>query len=194
MSTATLPETPSTVGDDELFEVIDGQRVRMPPMAALSVWIAFELARHLANVASVNVGRAVTEMLFQLPPPINRGRRPDVALVSYERWARQRPIPYLGNAWHVVPNLAGEVVSPSDNVDELQDKIADYFRAGVELVWIIFPAQRQIHVYQSLTRITVLTQDDTLDGGAVVPDFRLPLADLLTPIEDAETNGKELPR
>src|SRR4051812_32573440 len=100
MSTATLqePTSPSIIGDDELYEVIDGQRVRTPPMAAFAVWIAFELARHLGNFAVANRGRAVTEMLFHLPAPIKRDRRPDAAFVSYQRWAKDRLVPRLGNA------------------------------------------------------------------------------------------------
>ena len=78
----------------------------------------------------------------------------------------------------MVPNLAAEVVSPSDTVDELQRKIYEYFRAGVELVWIVFPRRAKIYVYESLTRIRVLTTNDILDGGAVIPGFRLALVEL----------------
>ena len=118
MTTAMLQEpmtspTIDIVRDDELYEVIDGIRVRTPPMAANAVWTSFELARHLGNFAVANHGRAMTEMLFHLPAPINRDRRPDVALVSYQRWAKHRPLPAKGNAWDVVPNLATEVVSPT---------------------------------------------------------------------------------
>jgi Uma2 family endonuclease len=186
MSAATLQGPISDIADDELYEVIDGQRVRTPPMAAFPVLIASELARHLGNFAVGNLGRVLTEMLFHLPAPINRDRRPDVAFVSYQRWAQNRPVPRLGNAWDVVPNLATEVVSPNDSAEELDDKIAEYFCAGVELVWIVYPNQSKIHVYESPTQpITVLWRKDVLDGGTVAPGFRLPLADLFT--ETAET-------
>ena len=189
MSTAILeqPATASTivtVGDGELYEVVDGQRVRTPPMAALAVWTAFELARHLGNFTVAGLGRAVTEMLFHLPAPIERDRRPDIAFVSYERWAKNRPIPSSGNAWDVVPNLATEVVSPTDSVEELEQKIAEYFRAGVQLVWVVHPTRSKIHVYQSPTQISVLSRDDILDGGAVVPGFRLALSELFTQMSE----------
>lgn len=190
MPTVTLPQPDSIIGDDELYEVIDGQRVRIPPMAALSVWLASELLRHLSSYTVANLGRAVTEMLFHLPAPVNRDRRPDLAFVSYQKWAKHRPIPYTGGAWDVVPNLATEVVSPNDEVDELQDKIAGYFRAGVELVWVVHPAQQEVHVYQSRTQIRVLTKADTLDGGTVAPGFRLPLAELFTDPAPITTNGE----
>src|SRR5437867_794119 len=97
VSMATLqqpvPTSPiNMIGDDELYEVVDGQRVRKP-MNVLSVYTGFQLAHHLANFADGNLGRVLTEALFYLPAPINRSRRPDVSFVSYRRWAKDRPIP-----------------------------------------------------------------------------------------------------
>src|SRR5947209_16011977 len=114
---ATVLEQPASasailsVGDDELYEIIDGQRVRTPPMGVFAVWIASRLARFLGNFAEENLGRTITEALFHLPTPVERDRRPDVAVVSYERWAKDRPMPATANAWDVVPNLAIEFVS-----------------------------------------------------------------------------------
>lgn len=191
MSTITIP-TPvapfatSEIGDDELYEVIDGQRVRTPPMGLFAVWIASELYRRLGNFAEAqDIGRAIVEALFTLPAPVNRDRRPDVAYVSFVRWAKDRPLPPTENAWYVVPNLATEVVSPTDIIDELEQKIDEYFRAGVELVWVVHPLLKKIHVYQSPTQITVLSRGDVLDGGTVVPGFNLPLMVLFP--EQAQT-------
>jgi Uma2 family endonuclease len=193
MSTALLKEPISVVADDDLYEIIDGQRVRTPPMGVFAAWTAFELARHLGNFAVANLGRTMTEALFHLPAPINRDRRPDVAFVSYQRWAKNRPIPRTDNAWDVVPNLVAEVVSPTDSAEELDDKIAEYFRAGVQVVWVVYPNQSKIHVYSSPTQpITVLSKDDVLDGGSILPGFRLALSELFTQAEDSvPTNGAE---
>jgi Uma2 family endonuclease len=192
MSTATILSPPLLeIGDDELYEVIDGQRVRTPPMAAFAIWITSRLSRFLGNFAEDRLGRVITEGLFHLPAPINRDRRPDVAFVSYERWAQNRPLPRVGNAWDVVPNLTTEVVSPTDNAEELDDKIAEYFRAGVQLVWVVYPNQSKIHVYSSPTEpITVLSKNDVLDGGAVVPGFKLPLIELFPDqVQSTPANG-----
>jgi Uma2 family endonuclease len=198
MSTAILEQPASAatiVGDDELYEIIDGRRVRTSPMGVFAVWTAFRLARFLANFAEENLGRAITEALFHLPAPIKRDRRPDVAFVSYERWAKDRPIPPTDNAWDVVPNLAIEVVSPTDSVEELEQKIAEYFRAGVQRVWVVHPTRSKVHVYQSPTQITVLLQNDVLDGGTVVPGFKLALAELFTAAAEKPvvTHGSEPP-
>jgi Uma2 family endonuclease len=111
---------------------------------------------------------------------MGRSRRPDVAFVSYQRWAKTRPMSRTVDAWDVVPNLAVEVVSPTNEATKLLDKIAEYFRAGVELVWLVYPQQSQIYVYQLPTQINGLTKSDMLDGGNVVPGFRLPLAELFS--------------
>lgn len=182
MSQAILdrPGPVTDIGDDELYEVIDGKRVRTPPMGVFAVWIASRLARFLANFVDDKLGRAITEALFHLPAPINHDRRPDVAFVSYDRWPKTKPMPAIDNAWDVVPNLAVEVVSPNDSIDELEQKIAEYFRAGVQLVWVVHPTRGKVHVYQSPTQIAVLSKHEVLDGGSVVPGFKLALTDLFT--------------
>lgn len=190
MSTATLQEPIAVVADDDLYEVIDGQRVRTPPMGVFAVWTASQLARYLGNFADESLGRTLTEALFHLPAPVNRDRRPDIAFVSYERWAKNRPMPQTDNAWDVVPNLATEVVSPTDKADEIEQKIGEYFRVGVQLVWVVYPMQSKIYVYQSPKQVAALTKADVLDGGTVVPGFRLPLSELFTQTsEAAAVNG-----
>jgi Uma2 family endonuclease len=184
MTTATLIEPvsiPVVLDEDRLYEIVDGERVEMPPMSAFATLIASELARRLGNFGEKdNLGRGVPEMLFRLPLPKVRNRRPDVAFVSYKRWPQQRPAP-PENAWDVVPELAVEVVSPTDGVEELMDKITEYFQASVQLVWVVYPTHRMIHVYESLTKIRVLTVSDELEGGTILPGFRLAVSSLLPP-------------
>ena len=184
--TATLLESITSakgevVVDDDLYEIIDGQRIGLPAMGIFAIWLANDICHYLNSFARTqNLGWVMSEALFHLPTPIERDRRPDVAFVSYQRWAKSQPIPRTGNAWDVVPNLAVEVVSPTDGAEALTDKVDEYFRAGVDLVWVVFPRRSQIYVYQSPIKITVLGAADVLDGGAVIAGFRLPLADLFT--------------
>jgi Uma2 family endonuclease len=172
--------------DDAFYEVVNGNRVELPPMSVYAVLIATELSRLMGNHgAANNLGRAVTEGLFRLPlaRDRNRNRQPDVAFVSFTRWPRERPLPRTEKAWDVVPDLAAEVVSPTDRVEELFDKIADYFEAGVSLVWVLLPNLRMVHVYESLTRVRGLAPSDELDGGVVLPGFRTPVAALFPAME-----------
>jgi Uma2 family endonuclease len=165
--------------DDPLFEIIDGQRVELPPMGIYAVRIASRLGYFFQlHAQNNNLGEAVVEGLFRLSLPVDRNRRPDVAFVSYQRWPKAKPQSGRDNAWEVVPEVAVEVVSPSDLVGELMEKIEEYFEAGVSLVLVVFPDQKRMHVYSSPTQIRVLTRQDTLEGGQALPGFNLPLSNL----------------
>jgi len=192
MSIATLPPLDVEQIGDNLYEVIDGEKIGLPPMAIFSVWIASEIHGFLRDYARrFPTGRSLSEALFHLPDPVNRDRRPDVAFVSYENWPKDRSVPRFGDAWGVVPDLAVEVVSPNDNAAELERKIGEYFRAGVRQVWKVFPIENIIHVYDGPMAIRPLGKSDVLDGGAVLPGFMLPLADLFSEPADgmADANG-----
>src|SRR5271165_2018167 len=114
MSTATVQEpvpasTTQFIGDDKLYEIIDGQRVGLPPMGINASLIASSIFGFLWVHARSNVlGHAVCDGLFHLPLPADRNRRPDVAFVSYDRWPKARPLPERDNAWDVLPNLVVE--------------------------------------------------------------------------------------
>ena len=105
-----------------------------------------------------------------------RVRIPDVAFTSWDRMpGRKRPpkpIPELS------PDLAVEVLSLSNTRREMQLKLEDYFAANVRLVWIVDPQTRTVKVYTGLTNMTLLAENDTLDGGDVLPGFSIPLAEL----------------
>src|SRR5262245_38134566 len=152
----TSPGTALEQDDDLLYEVVDDKVVELPPIGAYDVQLATELVIHLGIfVRQHQLGRAVQEILFDLGPTLQRKRRPDVAFVSYERWPRQRRVPRT-EAWDVVPNLAIEVVSPSDRGDDIVDKVSEYFGVGVESVWVVFPSQEQVYIYESPSRVRIL--------------------------------------
>jgi Uma2 family endonuclease len=192
MATASTAATPTTVPlavetaaaarpevvDEPLYEMIDGRIVEKPPIGAYQVWIASILTVFLHGPAAVNpMGRVVGEMLFTLDAGRKLKRRPDVAFVSYDRWPRRRPVPDE-ESWEVVPDLAVEVISTSNSAREVVKKVGDYFRAGVRVVWVVFPSERLVYVYRSATDLHVLQIGDELDGGDVLPGFRRPVRDL----------------
>src|SRR5207253_2087905 len=109
------------------------------------------------------IGQAVSEVLFRFPGPTERNRRPDGAFVSYARWPKGRAVPWQDNAWDVVPDLGIEVLSPNDLAEDLLDKIAEYFRAGVRMVWVVSPLQESVYVYHAVNRITVISRGEELD-------------------------------
>jgi Uma2 family endonuclease len=114
-------------------------------------------------------------MLFRIDKDLQR--RPDVAFVSAERWPIGRRIPDDA-AWDVVPDLAIEVVSPTNTAAEVLARVREYFQAGVRRVWVVYPNERLIYTYQSPTSVRVLQAGDDLDGDPLLPGFRLPLTTL----------------
>jgi len=178
-----VQETVLPQDDDTLYEVVDDQKVELPPMGAYSVWLATVLVIHLANFAKQHqLGRAVQEMLFDFTATLQRKRRPDAAFVSFDRWPPQRRIPRT-EAWEVVPNLVVEVVSPSDTIEHVMEKVAEYFQVGVERVWVILPSQEHIYVYASPTSVHILSRTDILRGEPVLPQFQLPVVELFDDME-----------
>jgi Uma2 family endonuclease len=105
-----------------------------------------------------------------------RVRIPDIAFISWDRLPNRespkKPIPDL------VPDLAVEVLSESNTKKEMAIKLQEYFAAGVRLVWYVEPEARTVRVYTAPDRSTLLTEEQTLDGGDVLPGFALPLREL----------------
>lgn len=182
MSIATVPERKSLdeivqANGDALYEVVDGQYVELPPMSVLASYLTSRLFLKMGRFVEDNsVGHVVCETIFILDSERDLRRRPDVAFVSKERWPLDQPIPETGD-WRVVPDLAVEVISPNDEVESFFEKLKEYFRYQVRQVWIVLPRDKEVLVYDSPTAHRALTADQELDGGDIIPGFRLSLAE-----------------
>jgi Uma2 family endonuclease len=109
---------------------------------------------------------AETGFILQRTPDVVRA--PDVSFVAKDR------IPATGEPetyWPFAPDLAVEVVSPSDRFDEIQAKVGAYFSAGTRLVWVVHPGSRTVFVYRSLHQVHALGETDELSGENVLPGF-----------------------
>jgi Uma2 family endonuclease len=185
---AGLPATPAPPADGEaLYEVINGQRVELPPMSFYASWITSRLQNNMGPFAEARrLGTVVTETLFILDPVRNVRRRPDVAFISAQKWPLERPIPEEGDL-ELVPDLAVEVSSPNDLLDSVLEKIDEYFAYRVSQVWLVVPKKQIVLVFDALTRFRILTVCEELEGGTLLPGFRLPLASLFQPKQRTET-------
>jgi Uma2 family endonuclease len=189
-----VTRTPPMPRDEASFyEFVDGRWIEKPQMSYLAGIVATELVGDLSDhirQQTPRPGLLAVEVLFRIPltKDSSRKRRPDIAFVSSGRWPIEHPRSPDEDAWDVVPDLAVEVVSPSDIAQNLLGKVKEYFQAGVRLVWVVYPIQRCIHVYEAWNRIRVITETDELDGGEVLPGFRRSLDRLFGPV--AEENGK----
>lgn len=112
---------------------------------------------------------------------IRQTRIPDFSFVRpnciHEGWDRKRPLLFA-------PDLAVEVVSPTEKAGKLMEKIGLYLTYGTEQVWVIYPAKRELHPYfadDNAPRIYV--EDDPLIAEALSPDFALPIANIFVDYE-----------
>ena len=83
-----------------------------------------------------------------------------------------------------IPNLAVEVISRGNTKGEMHRKVREYFTAGVELVWLVYPLTRTVVVHTSPEVFQTRTEKDVLDGGSVLTGFRLPLSELIELIDE----------
>ncbi len=192
MSTIAMPERSDDpfggLSDDDVHEVIDGKILERPPMGSYPVELASILHEFLAPyLRKHGLGRSIINILLRINP--SKIYRPDLVFISAETWPIGRRSPRK-RPWDLIPDLAVEVISEHDTSWDVLAKVRDYFEAGVRGVWLIYPNLESIHVFDSFTQIHVLTKEDTLDGGDIVPGFQLPLA-LLFAGEPADEDDSE---
>ena len=155
--------------DLEGYEYVKGELVAMPPPSMEHGEISVNIIRYLdRHVYKHQLGRLYTaETTFQLD---DRLVKPDVAFVSTERLPENRrkgsPIP---------PDLAIEIVSPTDKQYDVTEKAFAYLKAGTRVVWVVEPIAKTVMVYRSETDFTLLTSEDTLTGEDVVEGFACPV-------------------
>ncbi len=171
---STVPAMP-IIPDDMLYEVVDGQ-VLEKNTGSREIEIAMILGGYLFQFARANrLGRALVEFVFRIIVEEDMQRRPDVAFVSHARWPYNRRVPNVP-VWDMVPDLAIEVISANDMMSAVLRKIHDYFKAGVTRVWVVYPEQAEIYVYSTPQQVQVVGIGQELDGGDLLPGFRLPVA------------------
>lgn len=89
--------------------------------------------------------------------------------------------PAVNGPLQAAPDLAIEILSPDDRMSRVHRKVRFYLRYGVRIVWIVDPQNREVTVMTEPNRSFVFSDDDVLDGGAVLPGFRVPVRDILPP-------------
>lgn len=160
--------------DAFLFELNAGRLVREPRPGRRHGIVVARLCRALLDYADAHGGLVTTETGFVLAvePPTLRG--PDVA------WLRQDPAPY-GDADGFVsgaPDLAVEVVSPTDSATAIEGKVVEYLDAGAREVWVVYPASRRIRIETAAGESRSFGGDDVVVSD-LLPDLRLAVGTVL---------------
>jgi Uma2 family endonuclease len=160
-----------------LCELIDGVLVEKP-MGFYESRLALLLAHYLEEYLGKNdLGflLGADGMVGVAPGQV---RLPDVSFFFWRRFPN-RTLP-RGAILRMTPDLAVEILSPSNRPREMKRKLQELFAGGGQLAWHVDPEQRTVKVFTAVEQYTELDASQTLDGGTVLPGFSLPLAQWFT--------------
>ena len=170
------PEDVTRLQDQGLYELVGGQLVEKPMSSLANIsagLVTYELLKWCKGGGG---GAVLPELTIQcFPADADLIRRPDVAFFGSDKSARLEETGHVT----VAPDLAVEVISPNDTIDELEEKIVEYFAAGVKMVWAVHPKFRWLRVHRPGVPLAELREADTLTAEPVLPGFSVPLRDLL---------------
>lgn len=168
----------------ETHELIRGELYPNMPSGSRHGIITNRLNRFVSNFVFDNqLGEVfAAETGFQLNERTLVGA--DIAFVGKEKLA-QFGVPDA--FFPTAPDLAVEVVSPSNTSDEIATKVEDYLAAGSRLVWIVYPKRKVVVVYRPNNTVGFLHESDELDGEDVLPGFRCPLDKIFGGLPEAAT-------
>ena len=162
--------------EDKRYELDEGELIEMTRPAYKHNRVLQKLLVKLVLYLEENpIGEAlISENLYALSPSTRRS--PDVAVILGDHQAELRDAKVI----HVIPDIAVEVLSPSETHTQIHRKMAQYFKAGVKEVWLVQPEDRTIEIWSgpSLPE-QALTGQDALTS-ALLPGFAMPLADLFS--------------
>jgi Uma2 family endonuclease len=157
-------------------ELIDGEIHTMAPAGEEHSAIAGNFVAELGGyVRKHRLGQIYTEGGFKIRVGPDTVLSPDAAFVTRERLAEVR----IGKGFRLgAPDLVVEVVSPGDSFVEVEAKVMKWLGAGCRMVIIVNPLRRAASVYRSPSDVVLLTEDDEIDGGDVVPGWKLSLREI----------------
>ena len=165
---------PSDTEDEYLSELVRGFVVREPRPGRAHGRVQAAVASALHGWGKKLGADVTTESGYILSDEPATLRGPDVAVVVEPRAGGAGPSTWTRGA----PDVAVEVLSPSDTSSAIHQQTLDYLEAGSYLVWIVDPGARTVTVYRPDGSARMLREHETLDGEQVLPGFAVPLSEL----------------
>ena len=173
----TVEELLNMPDDGYRYELVRGELRKMAPAGqyhgehAGTVFVSLHI-----YVRTNGLGKTyAAETGFKIDSNPDHVRAPDAAFVSRER------LEAIGEGpgyWPAAPDLAIEVISPSDRYTEAAEKVRDWLEAGTRMVVMVNSRRREVTVYLPSEVPIILTENDVLDGGDVVPGWTIPVREI----------------
>jgi Uma2 family endonuclease len=162
------------------YELVDGVLVEKPPShlaSYCSVQCIIKIHRYLEDDPFGYVFGSESMYRMGVRRAARNGRKPDVSVLLLD----QLPDGHIPDTtFHGRPTLAFESVSPGDSADALEQKLLEYVQAGVPLIWVVYPQTRLGRIVTD-GHSRFLNEEETFDGGDVLPGFQVKVAALLPP-------------
>ncbi|MDX2042422.1 MAG: Uma2 family endonuclease [Acidobacteriota bacterium] len=175
MTAATATAISEIALDPEFeYEIVNGKPEKKEPDGAQHGSTIMRLGTRLGTHAEANElgGVYSSNTTFQIG---QNQRLPDLAFVSNERMPEEGEVDGIAP---IAPDLAIEVISPNDVLEKVTAKIEDYFAAGVHQVWLVSLRSRTVSIYDSPTKVTILTENEDLTSEAILPGFCCRIAEI----------------
>ncbi len=159
------------------LELIDGKWVEKPMSNIAGIVEAAIAAVIYAHIRTGRLGMVLgPDAAYRLfGESSTRTRKPDASFVAAGRVTPSRD---QDGYWPIAPDLAVEVTSPNDGAEDLEEKLDEYLRAGVRLVWVVYVQTRNVWAYRPDGTAKRYRSGDLLPGEDVLPGFAVPVAEL----------------
>ncbi len=174
-TTDQLPRTMAEFADWEpndgyKYEWNDGELIKFVGMNKKQVYIYEVLNRLFCKKSYWETGILVAEYDVELSGI--QMRRPDIAYLTTEQ-VKQSKV-----GVDEIPEFVVEIISGNDNINKVEAKISEYFKAGVLVIWLILPDSQSVHVYTSRRTVKICLENDICSASPVLPDFEISVADI----------------
>ena len=152
------------------YEWNDGELIKFVGLNKRTIYIYANIFNNFAEKNLLEIGTLISKfdvMLCGTPPTGIQLRRPDIAFLTKEQ------VQLGKHGEDVIPEFVIEIISESDNYYKIEEKITEYFKAGVKIIWNIVPEHKLVYVYSSRKTVKICSDDDICSAEPVLPDFSI---------------------
>lgn len=157
------------------YEWNDGEIIQFTGMNREQAYLYGILSKLFFDKGYAKVGSLIAEQNVHLSGI--QLRRPDIAYFTYEQLLQGK------KGQEMIPAFVIEIISNHDEINKLETKLSEYFKAGVQVIWVVLPEQQKVYVHTSPRDVKACLENDICSGAPVLPEFEISVNDLLMPPE-----------
>lgn len=167
--------------DGNRYEIVNGELVIMANSGMEHGYLATILTRSLANHIFTEKLGVLCDSSTAFKMKSGNKRSPDISFIAKERLQGLKRLPK--GFFEGAPDLAVEIISPSNTFEEIHNKLVEYFDSGCSLAWVINPDEQSALIYRQPQPDRLLKISDNLEGEKIIPGFTMPLSNLFAELD-----------